>query len=105
MRGKYADSHEDACSYRTRTISKVGGKLRLISSPVIHFSSVLVCFLVQNGSGAHPVSYPMGTRSSFLGVKGPGREADHSPPSSAEVKNAWSYTSTRPIRLHGVVLS
>jgi len=30
----------------------------------------------------------------FLGVKRPGREADHSPPSSAEVKNAWSYTST-----------
>jgi hypothetical protein len=28
-----------------------------------------------------------------LGVKRPGREADHSPPSSAEVKNAWSYTS------------
>jgi hypothetical protein len=27
------------------------------------------------------------------GVKRPGREADHSPPSSAEVKNAWSYTS------------
>jgi hypothetical protein len=27
-----------------------------------------------------------------LGVKRPGREADHSPPSSAEVKNAWSYT-------------
>jgi len=22
------------------------------------------------------------------------READHSPPSSAEVKNSWSYTST-----------
>jgi hypothetical protein len=33
------------------------------------------------------------------------READHSPPFSAEVKNAWSYTSTPPIRLHGVVLS
>jgi hypothetical protein len=28
------------------------------------------------------------------GVKRPGREADYSPPSSAEVKNAWSYTST-----------
>jgi hypothetical protein len=40
-----------------------------------------------------------------LGVKRPGREADHSPPSSAEVKNVWSYTSTLPIRLHGVVLS
>jgi hypothetical protein len=34
----------------------------------------------------HPASYPMGTRGSFPGVKQPGREADHSPPSSAEVK-------------------
>jgi hypothetical protein len=40
-----------------------------------------------------------------LGVKQPGREADHLPPSSTEVKNAWNYTSTPPIRLHGVVLS
>jgi hypothetical protein len=60
---------------------------------------------VQNGSGAHPASYPMDTGGSFPGVKRPGREADHSPPSSAEVKNEWSYTSTPPIRLHGVVLS
>jgi hypothetical protein len=36
----------------------------------------------------------MGTRSSSLGVKQLGREADHSPPSSAEVKNELSYTST-----------
>jgi hypothetical protein len=41
---------------------------------------------VQNGSGAHPASYPMGTRGSFLGVKRPGREADHSPPYSSEIK-------------------
>jgi hypothetical protein len=41
---------------------------------------------VQNGSGVHPASYPVGTRGSFPGVKRPGREADHSPPSSAEVK-------------------
>jgi hypothetical protein len=40
-----------------------------------------------------------------LGVKWPGREADHSPPSSAEVKNAWSYTSIPPVHLHGVVPS
>jgi hypothetical protein len=38
-------------------------------------------------------------------LKRPGREADQSPPSSAEVKSAWSYTSTPPIRLQGVVLS
>jgi hypothetical protein len=50
-----------------------------------------------------PIQWVPGALS--LGVKRPGREADHSPPSSAEVKNAWSYTSTPPIRLHGVVLS
>jgi hypothetical protein len=60
---------------------------------------------VQNGSGTHPGSYPVGTRGSFPGVKLPGREADHSPPSNAEVKNAWSYTSTPSVRLHCVVLS
>jgi hypothetical protein len=49
---------------------------------------------VQTGYGAQPASYPMGTGVSFSGVKRPGCEADHSPPSSAEVKNAWSYTST-----------
>jgi hypothetical protein len=41
---------------------------------------------VQNGSGAHPPSYPMNTRALFLRLKRPGREADHSPPPSAEVK-------------------
>jgi hypothetical protein len=40
---------------------------------------------VQNGSGAHPASYPMGTGGSSLGVKRAGSEADHSPPSNAEV--------------------
>jgi len=52
---------------------------------------------IQTGSGAHPASYP--------GVRLPGCEVDHSPPSSSKVKNAWSYTSTSPIRLHWVVLS
>jgi hypothetical protein len=30
------------------------------------------------------------------GVKRPAREADHSPPSSDEVKKMWIYTSTAP---------
>jgi hypothetical protein len=42
---------------------------------------------------------------SFPGVKRPGREADHSPPTSAEVKKMWIYTSTPLIRLHGFVLN
>jgi hypothetical protein len=46
-------------------------------------------FLVS--SGAHPDSHLMGTKT-----LSPGHEADHSPSSSAEVKNAWSYTSTPP---------
>jgi hypothetical protein len=37
-----------------------------------------------------------GGASPSQGIKRPGREADNSPPFSANVKNAWSYTSTRP---------
>jgi hypothetical protein len=40
---------------------------------------------VQTRSGAHPASYPLGTRGSFLGVKWSEREADHSSPYNAEV--------------------
>jgi hypothetical protein len=32
----------------------------------------------------------------FPEIKQLKREADHSPPSSVELKNAWSYTSTSP---------
>jgi hypothetical protein len=40
------------------------------------------------GSGAHPASCPMGTGGAFPGGKArPGRDADHSPLSSAEVVN------------------
>jgi len=39
------------------------------------------------------------------GVKRLWCEAYHCLLSSAEVKNAWSYTSTPPLRLHGVALS
>jgi hypothetical protein len=48
--------------------------------------------LVQPDSGTHPASYPMGG----WWEERPEREADHSYPSSAEVKNAWSYTFTLP---------
>jgi hypothetical protein len=49
------------------------------------FSSSLC---VQTGSGAHPASCTVGTGGPFLGGKArPGRDADHSPPSSTEVVN------------------
>jgi hypothetical protein len=50
-----------------------------------------------------PIQWVRGAHS--LGVKRLRRDAYHSPPSSTEAKNAWSYASTPPIRLHGAVLS
>jgi hypothetical protein len=43
---------------------------------------------VQTGSEAHPASCTVSTGGPFPGDKArPGRDADHSPPSSAEIKN------------------
>jgi hypothetical protein len=42
----------------------------------------------QIGSGANPTA----TGSSFPEIKRPAHEADHSFPTTAEVKNVWSYT-------------
>jgi hypothetical protein len=51
-----------------------------------------------------PIQWVPGALS--VEVQRAGHEADHSPPPfSAEVKNAWSYTFTPPIRFHGVLLS
>jgi hypothetical protein len=41
---------------------------------------------VQTSAEAHPASCTMGT-GSFSGVKRPGHDADHPPPSSAKVEN------------------
>jgi hypothetical protein len=55
---------------------------------------------IQNGSGAHPPSYPMDTRGAFPEVKRLTIHL-HLVPSSM---NAWSCTFIPPICLHGVVL-
>jgi hypothetical protein len=49
---------------------------------------------VQTGCWAHQHRIKWVPGALFPRVKQPGPEADHSPPPSAEVKNAWSYTST-----------
>jgi hypothetical protein len=67
---------EEYLSYSIGVRSPAGAK---------DFSSNLC---VQTGSGAHPASCTMGTGGPFPGGKvRPGRDADHSPPSSAEVVN------------------
>jgi hypothetical protein len=50
-----------------------------------------------------PIQWVLGAIS--LRVKRPDREADHSPPSSAEVKECVELYLHYQIRLHGVVLS
>jgi hypothetical protein len=41
-------------------------------------------------SGTYPTSCPVGTGGSFRGIKRPGCEANHSPPTNAEVRKCWS---------------
>jgi hypothetical protein len=60
---------------------------------------------VQNGSGAHPASYPMGTRGYVPGGKAVGAWSWPHLHLVSRSNNAWSYTSAPPIRLQGMVLS
>jgi hypothetical protein len=55
------------------------------------FSLLLV---VQTSCGVHPASYPVCAGETLTRIKRPGRETRHSPPTSAEVKETWIYTST-----------
>jgi hypothetical protein len=66
------------------------------SSSPVRVKKFLVLHIVQTDSGVHPTSYKMGTGGSFPGVKRQGREADRSPPTSAEIKKMWIYTPTPP---------
>jgi hypothetical protein len=59
---------------------------------------------VQTGSGAHRASYPMGTGGDFPGLDRPGRQENHSPPFSAEVKNCGVHHHSS-ICLHDIVLN
>jgi len=49
---------------------------------------------VQTGSGAHPASCSLGTGVLSWGLKWLGHYINHRPPSSANLKNEWSYTSS-----------
>jgi hypothetical protein len=62
--------------------------LNNVSATLILFSVIGFFSLphrVQTGPGARPASTPTNTGGTLSGVKWPDREADHSPPSSAEV--------------------
>jgi hypothetical protein len=54
------------------------------------------------GSTQPPIQWVLGAVTPL--IKRPGLEDDHSFPSSAEVNDRWSDTTTPPIYLHGFVL-
>jgi hypothetical protein len=53
------------------------------------------------GSTQPPIQWVPGALSP--GVKRPGREADHTLPTSAEVKKTWVYTSTLPYLMYNLI--
>jgi hypothetical protein len=88
--------HGDNFSYKSRA-SSVGialgyGVLGFDSRQGLGIFLFTTASRTAPGSTQPPIQWVPGFLS--LGVKRLGREADHSPPSSAEVKNAWSYNST-----------
>ena len=56
----------------------------------------------RTGSGTQTSSYETGTLAYFPIIMQPRRGVDNSPPTKAEVKNQWSYTSTPRICFNGM---
>jgi hypothetical protein len=76
----------------TNIIIALISETHLQTSNCLNFSLLSV---VQTGSGVHPsIKWVPGAFSP--GVRWPGCEADHSPPTSAGVKKMWIYSSTSP---------
>jgi hypothetical protein len=62
-------------------------------------------YRIQNGSGSTQPPIQWVPKALSLGVKRPGRKTDHSPSSSAVVKECVELYFHSPIHLHGAVLS
>jgi hypothetical protein len=52
------------------------------------------CFLFHIAHYAHKTTYPVGASDIFPCAKQPNHDADLSPSTYDEVRNAWSYTSS-----------
>jgi hypothetical protein len=70
-----------------------------------HFFIRGCVMIFLSSPGTHPASCGTGTVSPSPDVDGPASETDHLPTCIAEMKNAYSYTSTPQLRLHGVMLN
>jgi hypothetical protein len=101
--------HSSSCSHQCtfRRVAHITGGVGVAQSIQGRLEPARLGFNSQQGLGSFlhdtasrtalgPIQPPIQWVPKALspGVKRPGREADHSAPSSAEVKKAWSYTST-----------
>jgi hypothetical protein len=102
MEGSGFDSWWGSLDFAIELILLQAGRLRGRSSRLGRVKNFL--HVVQIGSEADSASYPMRTGSLSPWVKRQGREADHLPPTSAEVKKMWIYTSA-PSYVFMVVLN
>ena len=96
---EHNDTVHDTFHFRTRVSGAGGIAIALWTGRsgvrvLIGARNSSLLWNVQTGSVTH--------RGSFPGTKWLRHEVNHSPPSSAKVKNEWSCTSTPPICLHGV---
>jgi len=70
------------CSF-TRQLCDIIASFGVVPTPKRNLKQFSPRYRVQTGSEAHPVSYPTATGTLTPETKRPGREADHSPLSSA----------------------
>jgi hypothetical protein len=95
------DSLTFSLDYLSRYNDGLRGWTAAVLFPVL-IRSFSVFHTVQTGPEAHPASYQTGTGGCSPGGKRPEREADHSLPSIAEVKNGWAYLHSS-IYLRGII--
>jgi hypothetical protein len=97
--------YKDILKQSTRQRSRYSDWLRGRSSSPGRGKNCSILHVVETGTGAHPASYPMGAGTLSPGVKRPGRESDHSPPTTTELKRNSDPYIRSPISLHGAALN
>jgi hypothetical protein len=87
------------CSENVTQMPRIAQSLKLLHGQ--HYSPLNS---VQTGSGAHPASYPLGTRVSFTGSKAAGAWSWPLTSNQDGSKECLALYIQSPIRLHGVML-
>lgn len=85
---------------RTQTVTSYGWMIRYSSPVRKKYFSLLKTSRIAQRPTQPPIQWV--SESFFAGLKRPRRDADHSTPPSAEVKNRWNYTSIPPTCFRGV---